>query len=134
MARLRLLVVLAVAASGLVVVPASLATPTDCAVDRDRLRGSGEVARTALTRPELETTAATTTMIDNSAFALPAEAAPAEHTFEGRLSFGGQANGTHYEAWDTPAPEFLYPDLQQLPSIALDFVQSCSYLIPVQRG
>ena len=70
--------------------------------------------------------------VDDGAFAMPADALPAEHVFEG-----------HLELIDEHAQENIQvlrgnpdvdPEVPQLPEFDFDFVQSGDFFIPVQRG
>jgi formylglycine-generating enzyme required for sulfatase activity len=92
--------------------------------------GTGDVARTLLTYDQLMNGFDAASPVDDSAFALPDEAAPPEHTFEGRLElFGEDANGD----MEMVRGE-LEPESAHLPEFDYEFVQRGSYLIPARRG
>jgi len=109
------------------------AAPTP--VPGDPLTGSGAVNRTVLTAAELTSGSAQDTVTD-AAFALPAGAAPAAHSFSGRLELTGEATGggfrelrddySYTAAGDAPR--------KHLPEISIEFVQNGSHLIPTVQG
>jgi len=104
-------------------------------VPGDPLTGSGVVSRTLLTYANL-TTGTSTAPVDDSAFALPANAAMPDHVFEGRLELSSEAtSGGFSEVKDT----FAYTGngdnpRKHLPEFSFEFVQNGSHLIPVQQG
>lgn len=104
-------------------------------VPGDPLTGNGNVTRTLLTYNDLNT-GSSTAPVDDSAFALPANAAPPLHTFEGRLQLTNPATSggfteikdanRFYGSGDEP--------IKHLPSFSFEFVQNGSHLIPVVQG
>jgi len=117
--------------------PPATNTPTGgpLTVPGDPLTGSGAVSRTLLTYADL-TTGSSTAPVDDSAFALPANAAMPTYTFEGRLqSTGAASNGgftalkdTYHYAGSSDAP------IKHIPEFNFEFVQNGSHLIPVTQG
>lgn len=117
--------------------PTPTPTPTSgggSTVPGDPLTGSGDVPRTLLTYNDLFFGPAPTGPVDDSAFALPSEAAHPDHVFEGRLELLGEAtNGD----WQVLRDDYNYdaaPERRHLPEFDFEFVQNGSHLIPVQRG
>jgi len=70
--------------------------------------------------------------LDEDALAMPAEAAPPIHSFEGRLELLGErdAGGFHMVQGDPNVD----PEMTHLPEFDFEFVQHEGYLIPLQRG
>ena len=88
------------------------------------------MTRTILTYDELLNGFDADSPVAEGAFAMPDEAAPSEHIFEGRLElFGEDANGEVEMVRGE-----LEPESSHLPEFDYEFVQSGSYLIPTQRG
>lgn len=134
--KVRLLAVLIVglALSGATALPANAQVAS---VRGDPLKGSGKVARVLLTYSDLFSTAKPATPLNEGAFALPANAAPPTHFFEGRLELGSsERNGTFEKLRD----DFNYlgtrkdVDWEQLPKFSFEFVQNGSHFIPVRQG
>ncbi len=103
-------------------------------VPGDPLTGNGNVSRSILTYNEMINGASTTSPVNESAFALPANAAHPSNSFSGRLVLIGETtNGNFTKIKDTynydADAERLY-----LPEMDIEFVQNGSYLIPAQRG
>lgn len=131
---MRLLTALSLLAVA-VLVPATPALAAVTPVPGDPLTGSGAVVRTLLTATDLQT-GASTSPVSDAAFALPTNAAPPAHTFEGRLTLTGEASGggftelrddySYTNATDSPR--------KHLPEIDLQFVQNGSHLVPVAQG
>jgi hypothetical protein len=115
----------------------SSSTPTPdpgSGVPSDPLTGSGNVNRTLLTANEMLNGANTVAPIDESAFALPADAAPPSNTFSGQFQLLGEAtNGSFTKIVDSYNYDADTERLH-LPEIDVEFVQSGSHLIPAQRG
>jgi len=119
---------------------AAAAVPAGCqvaSVPGDPLKGSGKVARTLLTYRELFSSAKPASPINDVAFALPANAAPPAHSFEGRLELSSsERNGMFQKLRD----DFKYlgtktdVDWNLLPKFNFEFVQNGSHLIPVRQG
>ncbi len=103
-------------------------------VPGDPLTGSGSVNRTLLTYNEMINGASTASPVNESAFALPADAAQPANSFSGRLELLGEATNGNFSKirddynYDADA-ERLY-----LPEMEIEFVQNGSHLIPAQRG
>jgi CubicO group peptidase (beta-lactamase class C family) len=69
--------------------------------------------------------------VDEAALAMPVDAAPPAHSFEGRLELRGEdANGEMVVLRGREQE----PEAAHLPEFDFEFVQSDGYLIPVQRG
>lgn len=108
-------------------------------VPGDPLTGSGAVTRTLLTASDLQTLNAPLAPIDNSAFALPANAAPPAHQFNGRLTLQNEATrGTFKELKDTfaysPNSGNIDSPIKHLPEIDIELVQNGSHLVPTYQG
>lgn len=103
-------------------------------VPGDPLTGNGSVSRSLLTANQMLNGASTGSPVNETAFALPANAAPPSNTFSGRLELSGEAtNGSFTKISDS----YNYDaDAQRLhlPDIDIEFVQNGSHLIPAQRG
>ena len=103
--------------------------PPSC--DYDCLSGNGSVSRSDLTYTTLQT-AATGSLFDLSAFAVPAGAANPTNTFQGTLSFTAVQRG-----WSSVRDTYNYASLaniKKLPNFNYQFVQYGTHLIPVNRG
>jgi CubicO group peptidase (beta-lactamase class C family) len=73
-----------------------------------------------------------TSPVDEAALTIPADAAPPEHIFEGRLELHGEdTSGEMTVIRGNPNVE---PEEPHLPEFDFEFVQNDGYLIPVQRG
>jgi len=109
--------------------------PPGGSVPGDPLSGNGNVTRTLLTYNDLFN-GSSTAPVDDSAFALPANAAMPDHIFEGRLELTGEATGGGFsEIKDT----YRYTGSgdnprKHLPEFSFEFVQNGSHLIPVTQG
>jgi len=116
--------------------PGPTATPIPgSTVPGDPLTGSGSVTRTLLTYANL-TSGTSAAPVDDSAFALPANAAMPDHVFEGRLELVSEAtSGGFSEVKDTYAYTGNADNPRKhLPEFSFEFVQNGSHLIPVQQG
>ncbi len=116
--------------------PTPTATPIGGAtVPGDPLTGSGAVTRTLLTYADLMT-GSSTSPVDDSAFALPANAAMPDYVFEGRLELTGEATGGGFsEVKDSYRYTGTADDPRKhLPEFSFEFVQNGSHLIPVTQG
>jgi hypothetical protein len=103
--------------------------PPTC--DYDCLSGNGTVSRSDLTYTTLQT-AATGSLVDLSAFAVPTGAANPTNTFQGTLSFTAVQRG-----WASVRDTYNYASLsniKKLPDFNYQFVQYGTHLIPVNRG
>ncbi|MEP7133390.1 MAG: hypothetical protein ABI904_00515 [Chloroflexota bacterium] len=113
-------------------------TPTPLpggSVPGDPLTGSGNVTRTLLTTSDL-TTGSSTAPVDDSAFALPTNAAMPDFAFEGRLDLLNEStSGGFSEVRDDYAYTGNADDPRKhLPEFSFEFVQNGSHLIPAQQG
>lgn len=106
------------------------ATPTPF----DPLPGTGEVTRQLLTYNDLMTSNANTVPVDESAFALPAEAAPPAFKFEGTLDPQGENSAQGFAVLRDDIGYAKDSRWQQLPPMSFKFVQSGSHLIPVDQA
>jgi len=107
-------------------------SPAPAASLGSTLSGTGDVSRTLLTYDDLMNGFVASSPVDNAALALPAQAAPPEHSFEGRLELLGEdAAGEMLVLFGDPEQEREVP---HLPESDFVFVQSGDYLVPVQRG
>jgi hypothetical protein len=102
-------------------------------VPGDPLTGSGAVDRTALTAADLTDGVAAAT-VPSDAFALPAEAAPAEHVFSGTLTLDTAASSEGFTAIHDPYGYAADEARTRLPQVSVELVQHGSHLIPVERG
>ncbi len=113
----------------------TLTPPPGGSMPGDPLTGDGNVNRTLLTYNDLMT-GSSTSPVDDSAFALPANAAMPDHIFEGRLELFNEAtSGGFSEMKDT----YNYTGgadspRKHLPEFDFEFVQNGSHLIPVTQG
>jgi len=109
--------------------------PPGGSVPGDPLTGDGNVSRTLLTYNDLFN-GSSTAPVNDSAFALPANAAMPDHVFEGRLELINEAtSGGFSEIKDT----YRYTGAgdnprKHLPEFSFEFVQNGSHLIPVTQG
>ena len=106
--------------------------PTDIPNPSPTPQGTGNVARTIVTYDNLMNGFDAASPLDEAALTLPADAAPSEHSFEGRLELHGEdANGEMTVLRGNPNRE---PEESHLPEFDFEFVQHDGYLIPAQRG
>lgn len=70
--------------------------------------------------------------VDDGAFAMPADAIPAGHVFEGRLELIDENTQENIQVL-RGNPD-VDPEVPQLPEFDFEFVQSGDFFIPVQRG
>jgi len=105
-------------------------------VPGDSIAGTGDVSRNLVTSDELFSDNPPTAPIDDSAFALPANAAPPSQSFEGRLTLldtseTGRArilrNAFAYDV-SAGSPQ------THLPPFSFEFVQNGSHLVPARQG
>lgn len=109
--------------------------PPGGSVPGDPLTGDGNVARTLLTYNDLMS-GSSAAPVDDSAFALPPNAAMPDHVFEGRLELLNEAasggfseiKDTYNYTGGTDSPR------KHLPEFDFEFVQNGSHLIPVTQG
>ena len=111
--------------------PTSVPLPASAATD-DLLNNN---TRSVLTFDDLFS-GLSTAPVDDSAFALPADAAMPDHIFEGQLELSGEAiNGGFSEVKDILSLTGTADDPRKhLPEFNFEFIQDGSYLIPVQQG
>ena len=130
----RAIVVTVALAAACTVSPPTIAAPAEAVpVPGDPLTGSGAVNRTELTAGQLTEGAATDTVPD-SAFALPAQAAPPTHSFEGTLTLNGLSATGGFRVLKDP---YGYGDTaatRHLPPVDIALVQNGSHLVPAKRG
>lgn len=100
----------------------------------DPLTGSGAVPRTVLTYDQLVNGFAYTSPVQESALALPDQAAHPGLIFEGRLEFLDEASSGDYQIIRDDYDYEADPQRFQLPEFDFQFVQHGSRLIPIQRG
>jgi len=100
----------------------------------DPLTGSGDVLRTALTANQLLNGFSYTSPENESALALPEQAAHPSLTFEGRLELLDEATSGDYQIIRDDYDYANDPQRFHLPEFNFQFVQHGSHLIPVQRG
>jgi hypothetical protein len=121
----------------LVFLSVAAAAPCAAATQPARLSGNGEVKRTILKRDQLLRGTDLLRPVDESlAFALPAEAAEPTESFEGTLTLKAVSSSGHFALLSdifqlVPRGESPW---KHLPVFQFQFVQSGSYLIPVQQG
>ena len=100
--RFSLLLAALVVFAGLQVIPSAFAAtsvgvPGATPVPGDPLTGTGQVTRSLLTYSDLTTTQNPTAPVDNSAFAIPANAAMPTSTFEGTLTLNNVATSGGFQ-------------------------------------
>jgi hypothetical protein len=114
-------------------VPTPVILPTVTPVSFDPLTGAGDTARSLLTYDDLMT-GSSTAPVNDSAFALPPEAAPPAHTFQGKLDLTGEAKGGGFQLLRDDFGYSTDTKWQHLPEMSFEFVQSGSHFIPVDQG
>lgn len=128
----RVVSIVAVLGWILVLAPAAVAQPTP--VRGDPLRGNGDVARTLLTYQQLTTSQSPSSPVAESAFAVPANAAPPRFQFEGTLTLDDvDEYGSMSSVSDSLCAAFVVCG-EHLPPFTVQLVQNGSHLIPVQQG
>ncbi|MFC6286924.1 hypothetical protein ACFP3Q_06830 [Nocardioides sp. GCM10027113] len=121
------------AATLTVLTPGPAAHAVGTPVAGDPLTGTGQVSRTVLTASQLASGAPTGTVAD-SAFALPANAAPPAHEFTGTLTLQNVATSGGYSPIRDPYGYGTVETVKHLPAMSLRFVQNGSHLVPADRG
>ena len=99
----------------------------------DPLTGAGNVTRTLLTYDDLQT-GSSESPVDDSAFALPVNAAAPAFTLQGKIDLAGESNQGGYLLL---RDDFSYSSdskWSHLPEMSFEFVQSGSHLIPVDQS
>jgi len=142
--RISSLLAALVVFAGLQVIPSALAAtsvgvPGATPVPGDPLTGTGQVTRTLLTYSDLTTTQNPTAPVDNSAFALPANAAMPTSTFEGTLTLNNVAATGGFQNIPTNGPNASLFNCavncgEHLPPFTMGFIQNGSYLVPVNQN
>jgi len=113
-----------------IVLTGTLSTPPP-SCDYDCLSGSGSVSRSALTYTTMQT-AATGSLVDLSAFAVPSGATNPSNSFQGTLNFTAVQRG-----WASVRDTAGYASIgsiKKMPNFNYAFVQHGTHLIPVNRG
>ena len=100
----------------------------------DPLTGDGNVTRPWLTADQLLNGFSYTSPIDETALALPAEAAPPAQLFEGNLILQDEATIGDYQIIQDDYNYAAEPERLHLPEFDFNFVQHGSHLIPLQRS
>jgi hypothetical protein len=106
-------------------------------VPDEPLTGSGHVKRSVLKYRELfSKTAPVSPVDDSSGFAVPANAAAPSQTFEGTLALSNPTSSGSFRVLrdDNKADNGTDSPWRHLATFSFQFVQSGSYLIPVQEG
>lgn len=96
------------------------------------LNGSGNVSRRLLTYNDM-LGGASAAPVDDSAFALPAEAALPAHVFEGRLEIFAEAGNDGFQKIRDDYNYSAEDGRLHIPKFNYEFVQDGSYLIPCNR-
>lgn len=112
--------------------PAAAAVP----LPGDPLAGSGDVARTLLPASQL-LASELPTPVDNAAFALPENAAPARHEMRGTLQLfggGGASWAVHHDTYLRADEPPIVSALRRIPRLDVVLVQSGSHLVPANRA
>lgn len=100
------------------------------------LTGNGSVERALLTYDTLQNGTDPGSRVDFSAYAVPANAGPANDVFEGKLELIGEATSG---AFDKIKDSFRYlskadTTRKHLPEFNFEFIQTGSHIFPVKRG
>jgi CubicO group peptidase (beta-lactamase class C family) len=141
--RFSLLLATLIVFAGLQVIPeahgaTTVGVPGATPVPGDPLTGSGQVNRTLLTYSDLTTTQTPSAPVDNSAFAIPANAAMPTTTFEGTLTLNNVTSSGGFQNIPTSNSSYTVNCAavcgQHLPPFSMDFVQNGSYLIPSNQN
>ena len=133
---MNLKIVLAFAIFCLVVRCSLAQSSTPAPVPGDPLSGSGAVNRTLLTYGDLFSNATPSSPVDDSAFALPANAAMPKEAFEGRLDLLKPASSGGFTKLHDAFNYIVDADSpwKHLPTFSFEFVQNGSHLIPARQG
>lgn len=114
-----------------VVVGCTRATPTTTDSSTPTTSGAGNVARTVLTYLDLTGGFQVDSPVEDDALAMPADAAPPSHVFEGRLELLDEATSGGMTVLAGDANQ----DVRHLPEFDYSFVQTLDgFLVPIQRG
>jgi hypothetical protein len=120
----------------LMLVAGAVAPASAANVPGEPLTGSGDVTRTLLPATQLEA-GDLPTPVDNSAFALPENAAPPRHEMRGTLQLfgGGPSSWTvHHDFYSRALEPPIVAALRRIPRLDIALTQSGSHLIPTHRG
>lgn len=130
------LAVAAIAAltASLLLAGSAISIASAAVVPGDPLTGNGKVSRSVLTAEQLASATDPPTTVVNSAFELPAAAAPPAHSFEGTLALNDVATSGSFTIVKDPYDYALLPAIKHLPPFSVQLVQNGSHLIPVMRG
>jgi hypothetical protein len=108
-------------------IPAVTPTPFDPLV------GTSDVTRTDLTYDDL-TSGESSSPVNDSAFAIPANAAPPAFTFQGKLDLSDESQSGGFQSLRDDYGYSADSKWEHLPEMSFEFVQSGSYLIPVDQS
>lgn len=109
----------------------SLCSAGDAAAVYDALPGNGAVVRTNLSYNTLIGTIAS--LVDYSAFAVPAGAANPDHVFQGTLTLTNPGTAGSFAEVGTNL-QASYADPTHLPAFSYQFIQDGTHIFPVRRG
>lgn len=90
------------------------------------------IERQVLTFDQLMNSFAPGSPVDDGAFAMPEDAIPADHIFEGRLELIGEDTAGNILV--LRGDPDIDPRVPHLPEFNFEFIQSGDYFIPVKRG
>jgi len=110
--------------------PSTSAAPTEFATLTSPIATPAESTRAILTYEELMNGFACNSPVEESAIAIPADADPPTHVFEGRLELVGEDQHQDMQILRGELGE----EYSYLPEFDFEFVQNNDYLIPRQRG
>eukprot|EP01034_Spumella_vulgaris_P025815 gene25815-32310_t len=97
------------------------------------LQGTGAVTRTAADLGYATLMGSAASLVDYSAFAVPANAANPGHTFQGTLTLNNLGTTGSFSEQGTSVARF-YQDPGHLPAFSFQFVQTGTHIVPVTRG
>eukprot|EP01032_Pedospumella_encystans_P021324 gene21324-24194_t len=97
------------------------------------LPGTGAVTRTAADLGYATLMGSAASLVDYSAFAVPANAANPGHTFQGTLTLNNLGTTGSFSEQGTSVARF-YQDPGHLPAFSFQFVQTGTHIVPVTRG
>lgn len=110
-------------------------TGTQASTLYDPLNGNGNVSRSLLTYADMMSSSQPGSLVDNSAFAPPANAANPDHIFEGTLDLtvNNRTRGNYSKIYDPYNYDGL-TSMRRMPDIVEELVQHGTWIIPVHRG
>ena len=121
----------------LILIFAAAGQDQDASARMPKLAGSGQMKRTVLKREQLLRGTDSSKPVDNTAgFALPSQAAEPTESFEGTLTLKDVSSNGHFNLLSDIfhlVPSGNSP-WKHLPSFRFQFVQSGSFLVPVDQG